>query len=87
MAIAFTTVFVLSLITFGAIKATFGLRVSDEDEEAGLDISEHGMYGYPEQFIPAAELIGYRPAGSVPRAGAGSNVTGPGNTSPTGWYL
>ncbi|HVW17078.1 MAG TPA: ammonium transporter [Solirubrobacteraceae bacterium] len=68
VAIAFTTVFVLSLITFGAIKATFGLRVSDEDEEAGLDISEHGMYGYPEQFIPAAELIGYRPAGSVPPA-------------------
>ena len=25
-----------------------------EQEEAGLDIVEHGMYGYPEQFIPAA---------------------------------
>ena len=47
------------MLTFAAIKAVFGLRVSDEDEEAGLDITEHGMYGYPEQFIPPAELAGY----------------------------
>jgi Amt family ammonium transporter len=33
--------------------------VTEEEEDAGLDISEHGMYGYPEQFIPPAELIGY----------------------------
>jgi hypothetical protein len=26
---------------------------------AGLDISEHGMYGSPEAFIPAPELIGF----------------------------
>jgi Amt family ammonium transporter len=54
----FGTVLVLSLITFAAIKATIGLRVSEEEEDAGLDIAEHGMYGYPEQFIPAPELIG-----------------------------
>ena len=47
------------LRTFWAIKKTYGLRVSAEEEEAGLDITEHGMYGYPEQFIPAPELIGY----------------------------
>jgi hypothetical protein len=23
----------------------------EAEEEAGLDIVEHGMYGYPEQFI------------------------------------
>jgi Amt family ammonium transporter len=46
----FVLVFVLSIITFAIIKATVGLRVSDEEEEAGLDISSHGMYGYPEQF-------------------------------------
>jgi Amt family ammonium transporter len=62
---AFAVVFVLSLGTFAAIKAVFGLRVSDEEEEAGLDISEHGMYGYPEQFIPTAELQGY---GAMPTA-------------------
>ncbi|MGH2712781.1 MAG: ammonium transporter [Solirubrobacteraceae bacterium] len=52
---AFATVFVLSLATFYVIKRTSGLRVSEEAEEAGLDISEHGMYGYPEQFIPEPE--------------------------------
>jgi len=55
----FVTVFVLSWITLKLIQATIGLRVSVQEEDAGLDISEHGMYGYPEQFIPAAELVGY----------------------------
>ena len=58
----FAFVFTLSYATFWAIKKTYGLRVTAEEEEAGLDISEHGMYGYPEQFIPAPELIGYSPA-------------------------
>ena len=57
--------------TFWAIKKTYGLRVTAEEEDAGLDISEHGMYGYPEQFIPAPELVGYAvpPGGSrdIPR--------------------
>ena len=52
---AFLMVFVLSYATFWVIKATIGLRVTAEQEEAGLDISEHGMYGYPEQFIPQPE--------------------------------
>ena len=52
----FTFVFVLSLATFALIKATVGLRVSEDEEDAGLDIVEHGMYGYPEQFIPAPEI-------------------------------
>ncbi len=59
VALTFITVLVLSLLVFAAIKATVGLRVSDEAEEAGLDIAEHGMYGYPEQFIPAPELVGF----------------------------
>jgi Amt family ammonium transporter len=61
----FAFVFSLSYLTFWAIKKTYGLRVTPEEEDAGLDISEHGMYGYPEQFIPAPELIGY---GAVPTA-------------------
>jgi Amt family ammonium transporter len=59
---AFAFVFSLSFATFWIIKHTYGLRVSAEEEDAGLDISEHGMYGYPEQFIPAPELVGYAPA-------------------------
>jgi Amt family ammonium transporter len=57
--VAFSFVFVASFATFYLIKKTYGLRVTEEEEDAGLDISEHGMYGYPEAFIPAAELIGY----------------------------
>jgi ammonium transporter, Amt family len=73
---AFALVFVLSFITFWAIKQVFGLRVDAEDEDAGLDISEHGMYGYPEQFIPTPELEGYgaappRPA-TIPAYGTPS---------------
>jgi ammonium transporter, Amt family len=56
---AFAFVFAASFGTFWAIKKLYGMRVSAEEEDAGLDISEHGMYGYPEQFIPAPELVGY----------------------------
>jgi ammonium transporter, Amt family len=56
--VAFSFVFGLSYLTFAAIKATIGLRVADADEEAGLDIVEHGMYGYPEQFIPQSDMGG-----------------------------
>ncbi|MDA0180884.1 ammonium transporter [Solirubrobacter phytolaccae] len=68
--VAFVFVFSASFVTFWLIKKTYGLRVTAEEEEAGLDISEHGMYGYPEQFIPAPELVGYSPAASP--AGAAS---------------
>ena len=64
----FAFVFTLSYVTFYAIKKTYGLRVTAEEEEAGLDISEHGMYGYPEQFIPAPELIGYSAAPAIAAA-------------------
>ena len=56
MASAFLAVFILSYGTFWAIKKTIGLRVSEQEEVAGLDISSHGMYGYPEQFIPQPEF-------------------------------
>jgi ammonium transporter, Amt family len=68
--ITFTTVFVLSYLTFFLIKKTVGLRVAEADEDAGLDISEHGMYGYPEQFIPAPELVGYGAAPTTKEATA-----------------
>ena len=63
--VAFTFVFVMSYATFWVIKQTYGLRVTEEEEDAGLDISEHGMYGYPEQFIPAPELVGYSPTAAA----------------------
>jgi Amt family ammonium transporter len=65
VAVAFSFVFALSYGTFWLIKKTYGLRVTADEEDAGLDISEHGMYGYPEQFIPMPELVGY---GAAPTA-------------------
>ncbi|MEA2331263.1 MAG: ammonium transporter, Amt family [Thermoleophilaceae bacterium] len=52
VAAAFTTVFAVSFLVFYVIKATYGLRVGVEEERRGLDIVEHGMWGYPEQFMP-----------------------------------
>ncbi len=49
---SFAAVFSVSFLVFYVIKATHGLRVSEADERRGLDIVEHGMWGYPEQFMP-----------------------------------
>jgi Amt family ammonium transporter len=70
LSVAFSFVFAMSFATFWMIKRVYGMRVTEDEEIAGLDISEHGMYGYPEQFIPQAELIGYGggPSSTVPPA-------------------
>ncbi|MNJ55750.1 Ammonium transporter NrgA [compost metagenome] len=46
----FAFVFVLSYGILWAMKFFMGLRVTEEEEMMGLDISEHGTYGYPEQM-------------------------------------
>ena len=38
--------FVFSFVLFGIIKAIMGVRVSEEEEFEGLDISEHGQEAY-----------------------------------------
>ena len=58
VAATFALVFILSYAVFALIKATIGLRVEEDEELAGLDISSHGMYGYPEAFIPQEEYPG-----------------------------
>jgi Amt family ammonium transporter len=47
---AFT--FGASFLALWAMKASFGIRSDAESETAGLDVSEHGMWGYPEFFSP-----------------------------------
>ena len=47
---AFT--FGASFFALWAMKRTFGIRTDAEAETAGLDVSEHGMWGYPELFSP-----------------------------------
>ena len=49
--------------------------MTDEQEDAGLDIVEHGMYGYPEQFIPAPEIGAARPARPHPPTWAAAPAT------------
>ena len=44
----FVWVFAASLIVWGILKATVGIRVSEEDEMAGVDLSETGIEAYPE---------------------------------------
>ena len=61
MGASFVIVFVLSYGLFWIIKKTVGLRVSAGEEMEGLDISEHGMWGYPESFMPVPGGV-YRPA-------------------------
>jgi Amt family ammonium transporter len=59
---AFGSVFVVSFLVFFVIKATYGLRVKPEEERYGLDIVEHGMWGYPEQFMPVPGSEYHQPA-------------------------
>ncbi len=44
----FVWVFFASLILWFILKATLGIRVSEEEEYEGVDISECGMEAYPE---------------------------------------
>ncbi len=44
--------FSASFATLWVMKKLWGIRVEPEHETAGLDVSEHGMWGYPEFYIP-----------------------------------
>jgi Amt family ammonium transporter len=52
------TVFVLSLIAWGLVKAIMGIRVSAAEEIEGLDIGEHGMEAYPGFSFEAEAIPG-----------------------------
>ncbi|MGF1589869.1 MAG: ammonium transporter [Pleurocapsa sp.] len=51
---AFTVVF--SAIVWGILKTTIGIRVHEEDEIRGLDISEHGMEAY-SGFVKESDVL------------------------------
>lgn len=66
--------FVTMLGLFTALKLFDVLRVSPEEEQMGLDVSEHGMHAYPPQLV-----VDSTPGGSLPEttetptpAGAGA---------------
>ena len=45
---AFIFVFTTSFIVFKVIDLTIGMRVTEEEETIGLDVSEHSASGYPD---------------------------------------
>ena len=46
--VIFAFVFVASLTTWSVIRILAGLRVSEDDEYRGVDVSECGLEAYPE---------------------------------------
>lgn len=40
--------FGISLLAWGIMKATIGIRVTEDEEMEGLDVSEHGLTAYPD---------------------------------------
>jgi Amt family ammonium transporter len=56
-------------------KVTVGIRAEPEVEEAGLDVSEHGMWGYPEFYIPVPGGYGTDAHGHVPVGGTARAAT------------
>jgi Amt family ammonium transporter len=48
LGVIFGWTLVASLVTWGIIKMVIGIRVSEEEEFAGVDLSECGLEAYPE---------------------------------------
>ena len=64
--------------SFGSLwvmKRTFGIRVEPEVETAGLDVSEHGMWGYPELYVPVPG--GYGTESHLPHFGHAPRPSAP----------
>jgi Amt family ammonium transporter len=49
--------FLASFIILWVVKQVVGFRVTEEQEIIGLDLSEHGNYGYPEQMKKAGTSV------------------------------
>ena len=76
--------FAISFAIFFAIKAIYGLRVKPEEERYGLDMAEHGMWGYPGAVhagarlrVPPAGPAGRPPAPRPAPVGLGTAEGGP----------
>jgi Amt family ammonium transporter len=70
VAAVFVFTFAAAMVMFAIIRATVGLRVSDEEQLEGLDIGEHGQVAYPDFQATAGMGSAHVPAGA-----AGSTYT------------
>jgi Amt family ammonium transporter len=73
---------VTSAILFGVIKYTIGLRVSEAEEESGLDVGEHGLEAYPE-FTGGRDPFGLHTGSAIP-SGASAPVSAGGDAGGAG---
>ncbi len=76
IAAAFLWAFPVSMVVFLTIKYTVGLRVGEEEEIEGLDLTEHGIYAYPPSFVAG---VADTSTGTLPRsasAGVPATATG-----------
>jgi len=48
--------FLFAFVVFYVLKVTIGIRVSEEEEVKGLDVSEHEMSAYPTYETAAYNL-------------------------------
>jgi ammonium transporter, Amt family len=62
--------FAVSMIVMLAVNSTGLLRVSEEGENYGLDLHEHGISAYPEYVISSSA----QPAGMIAEAAAASKL-------------
>ena len=53
--------FITMFGVFGLLKVVGLLRVSEEDEILGLDLSEHGMHAYPSPWVASDTVAGTTP--------------------------
>jgi len=69
-------VFAAAMVLMYTVKATGTLRVSREGELEGLDLHEHGVYGYPEFVINRGmgSAVSSVPPGAVSAPPAGSTT-------------
>ena len=62
-------------IVFFVIKKTIGLRVSKEEEIAGLDSTEHGLASSYADFMPTTADFGQTPQAAIPSMDTAIPVT------------
>ena len=67
--------FITMFGVFGVLKVIGLLRVSEEDEVMGLDLSEHGMHAYPSPWVASDTVAGTTPV-DKPMMGAMSAPSG-----------
>jgi Amt family ammonium transporter len=80
MAAIFAWVFLTSLLVWLAIRKVFGIRVDEQQEYEGVDLSECGIEAYPE--FTSAEWVANRARGTggpvvSPRMAASARTGGP----------